>query len=452
MAVVRLSLDQEEALSKMKNGCILNGRVGSGKSRTGLAFYYTSCGGEINTSSLVKMKNPLDLYIITTAKKRDTLEWEGELANFYMSTDPKTNKIYKNKIIIDSWNNVAKYRKVRNAFFIFDEQRVVGYGQWARSFIEIAKNNKWILLSATPGDTWMDYIPVFIANGFFKNKTDFIQKHVIYSRFTSYPKIDKYINESRLIKFRDLILVNMNYKNNTESHYENVLIDYDEKLYKYVVRNRWNIYKQKPIENASEYCAVLRRIINSSVDKQIKLFDIIEERKKAIIFYSYNYELDILRELFNGRYIIGEWNGQKHEPVPTGDRWVYLVEYVAGAEGWNCITTDTVIFFSQCYSYKMMVQAAGRIDRRNTPYKHLYYYTLKSNAKIDSAISKTLKNKKKFSEKGFAPKFYKTDSDKEIPEIDIEKRCDIYYSWKDPNNIFYEGNNETDFGGKYLNW
>lgn len=36
---------QREALGRMKNGCILCGGVGSGKSRTGLAYYYLHEGG-----------------------------------------------------------------------------------------------------------------------------------------------------------------------------------------------------------------------------------------------------------------------------------------------------------------------------------------------------------------------------------------------------------------------
>lgn len=439
MAASPLSVDQEEALSKMRVGCILNGGVGSGKSRTGLAFYYVQNGGRINTDHYIRMTNPQDLYIITTARKRDTGEWEGELANFMLTPDPKRS-IYKHKIVIDSWNNIHKYTDVKNAFFIFDEQRVVGYGTWTKSFLKIAASNKWILLSATPGDCWMDYIPVFIANGFYKNKTDFIRRHVVFSRFTPYPKPEKYINEGLLLKLRNLILVNIKFERNTIQHHIEVVCDYNSSDYDYVVRNRWDIYKDQPIENAAEYCGILSRIVNSSYDRQLKLLDIVKKRKKVIIFYSYDYEVELLRKLFKDTYTMAEWSGHKHEPLPATDSWVYLIQYTAGCEGWNCITTDTIVFYSQNYSYKKMVQAAGRIDRRNTPFRDLYYYHLKSLSKIDKTIFKALQRKRDFNIKGFAPDFTKPAPEKKdtLPEpiqlslFDDEVVPVKYYGKNDP--------------------
>lgn len=404
MGIAGLSVDQEDALNRMRSGCILNGGVGSGKSRTALAFYYISCGGQINSNKFSPLTKPMNLYIITTARKRDDLEWDGELAQFGLSTDPKTSTCKNIKIIIDSWNNIKKYCDIKDSFFIFDEQRVVGYGAWVKTFLKITKCNKWILLTATPGDKWEDYIPVFIANGFYRNKTDFTNKHIVYSRFTNFPSVARYLNEPLLIKLRNRILIKLNYNRITVANHEYVDVSYDKNLYDRVVHDRWNVYENKPIENASEYCSVLRRIVNSSPDRQIKLLEILEKRKKVIIFYNYNYELDILRKLLSDiSYPFTEWNGHKHEPLLEKDKWAYLVQYTAGAEAWNCITTDSMVFFSQSYSYKQMVQAAGRIDRRNTPYRNLYYYHFKSSAKIDSAISKCLKRKKQFSEKGFAP-------------------------------------------------
>lgn len=447
MAVVKLDAGQIDAINRMKNGSICCGTTGSGKSRTGLAYFYKSCGGEINSSSFVPMKHPRDLYIITTAKKRESLEWEGEMCNFYMSTDPKYNHYKNMTIVVDSWNNITKYMNIKGAFFIFDEQRVIGKGVWVKAFLTIAKNNRWILLSATPGDTWMDYIPVFIANGFFKNRTDFYQRHVVFSRFTKYPKVERYINEARLIKMRDLILVNLDYTKKTVPHKEVIIVDYDKQSYDIVAKRRWNIYTNEPITSASEYCYVLRKIVNSSPDRQIKLLDIVQKKKKVIIFYSYDYELDILHNLFEGNYPMAECNGHKHQPLPTGDHWVYLVQYAAGAEAWNCTTTDTIVFFSQTYSYKVLVQSSGRIDRRNTPYIDLYYYHLKTNSRIDSAISKTLTAKKQFSEKGFAPKF-KDDKDEvnsmhlklkvvDRPFNNIVDAVEEYNNWEDPSSPMY---------------
>lgn len=396
---------QLDAVRKMKNGCILNGGVGSGKSITSLGYYYLRNGGDISFlkgKGHKKMKKPKDLYIITTARKRDTMEWEKELGFYLLSTNPESSA-YSNKITVDSWNNIKKYKDVKNAFFIFDEQRVVGYGSWTKSFLKIAKFNEWILLSATPGDTWSDYIPVFIANGFFKNKTEFCREHVIYSRFTSYPKIEDYRGTGKLLKLRRSILIDMNFKRQSIPHHEDIYVKYNVKEYKKITKDRWDIWNDEPIINASGLCYALRRSVNEHDSRQLALLEIYEKHPRVIIFYNFNYELDILKKLYYGPDVaIAEWNGHRHDPIPKCENWVYLVQYTAGAEGWNCIATDTIIFYSQNYSYKIMKQSAGRIDRMNTPYKDLYYYHLKSRAGIDIAISKALKAKKNFNEKDFS--------------------------------------------------
>lgn len=410
MAGIQLYDYQLDAIERMKNGCILCGGVGSGKSMTSLAYYYMQNGGDISflmgdeyvTMDDVQIK---DLYIITTARKRDTLEWEGELANFLLSTHPDTS-LYKNKVVVDSWNNIGKYADIKNAFFIFDEQRVVGSGAWVKAFLKIAKVNQWILLSATPGDTWQDYIPVFIANGFYRNKTEFTQEHIIWKRFSKFPQIDRYINTGRLIRLRNSILVNMEFDRKTVSHHEDVYVNYDISKYKDITRNRWDIWEDKPIENAAGLCYALRKIVNIDSSRQVALMEIVEKHPKAIIFYNFDYELDILKGLYYGEDVeIAEWNGHKHQPIPESDKWIYLVQYNAGAEGWNCIKTDTIIFYSQNYSYKVMVQSSGRINRLNTPFSDLYYYHLKSRSGIDLAISRALKSKKKFNETRFVKQY-----------------------------------------------
>lgn len=396
---------QMDAVNNMHNGCILCGGVGSGKSRTALFYYFKENGGWINKEKYTPMKNPQDLYIITTARKRDTLEWEGELANYLLYPDKKTGETkFGNNIVVDSWNNIKKYSDVGGAFFIFDEDRVTGSGAWVKAFLKIAKSNNWIILSATPGDVWSDYIPVFIANGFYRNKTEFTREHIVYSRYCNYPKIDKYVNTKRLIRLRERILVDMDFDRKTVAHHEDVICRYDTSKYKDVIRNRWDIYKNEPIQQASGLCYVLRRVVNSDESRQVALLEIFEKHPKMIIFYNFNYELDILKGVFgvyedDGLFEIAEWNGSKHQPVPESRSWVYLVQYTAGAEGWNCIKTDTIVFYSQNYSYKIMEQASGRIDRLNTPYNVLYYYHLKSKSGIDLAISRALKEKKKFNER-----------------------------------------------------
>lgn len=395
---------QIRAVDDLRNGSILKGGVGSGKSRTALAYYFcrvghglldgTECGYETDQ---VPMVDPIDLYIITTARKRDTKEWEAEMEPFHFG-------LYSDRmrIVVDSWNNIQKYDKICNSFFIFDEQKAVGSGPWSKSFIKIARHNKWILLSATPGDVWTDYIPVFIANGFYKNRTEFLNRHAVYSRYSKYPKIDKFLEERYLQYLRDQILVEMNYSNPTTRHYEYIPVDYDRYEYKRLMSERWNKDEGRPIENISELCYQLRKVVNSDESRQLEVLKLSEEHPRIIVFYNFDYELEILKNL---GYIPGtevaEWNGHKHEGVPDSERWVYLVQYASGAEAWNCTSTDTMIFYSPSYSYKATEQAAGRIDRRNTPFKDLYYFNFKTHASIDVAIARALKRKKNFNESKF---------------------------------------------------
>lgn len=402
MSGINLYDFQLEAVKKMHNGCILCGDVGSGKSRTSLAYYCMQQNRSGNTIVYEKIRQTVeDLYIITTARKRDTFEWDAELANFRMSTDPE-NDAFKHSVVIDSWNNIHKYKDIKGAFFIFDEQRVVGRGEWVKSFLKIAKANHWILLSATPGDKWEDYIPVFVANGFYKNRTQFYDEHVIWDPRVSFPKIRGYFNTNRLIRLRDQVLVQMDDQRTTIPHHEDVFVSYDISAYRELTRTRWNPWLEKPIETASELCYAWRKIVNSDDSRQIAVLEILEDHPKAIIFYNFDYELEILREIgYEEGTEIAEWNGHKHDALPTGNKWVYLVQYTAGCEGWNCVTTDTIIFFSQNYSYKVQHQAEGRINRLNTPYQDLYYYHLRSRSGIDLAIHRALMDKKTFNEGAF---------------------------------------------------
>ena len=402
MSGINLYDFQLEAVKKMHNGCILCGDVGSGKSRTSLAYYCMQQNRSGTTIVYEKIRQTVeDLYIITTARKRDTFEWDSELANFRMSTDPE-NDAFKHSVVIDSWNNIQKYKDIKGAFFIFDEQRVVGRGEWVKSFLKIAKVNHWILLSATPGDKWEDYIPVFVANGFYKNRTQFYDEHVIWDPRVSFPKIRGYFNTNRLIRLRDQVLVQMDDQRTTIPHHEDVFVVYDISAYRELTRTRWNPWLEKPIETASELCYAWRKIVNSDESRQIAVLEILEDHPKAIIFYNFDYELEILRGIgYEEGTEIAEWNGHKHDALPTGSKWVYLVQYTAGCEGWNCVTTDTIIFFSQNYSYKVQHQAEGRINRLNTPYQDLYYYHLRSRSGIDLAIHRALMDKKTFNEGAF---------------------------------------------------
>ena len=405
--MIKLQQHQREAVNKLENGNILCGGVGTGKSLTALAYYITKvCDGRLSSADqapYISINKSVDLYIITTARKRDTLDWEEEMTKFTLFPPrPEWNL----NVTIDSWNNIAKYIDVKDAFFIFDEQRVVGKGAWVQSFIKITKSNQWILLSATPGDDWQDYIPVFIANGFYRNRTEFMRRHAVYNQYcTKFPKIDRYVETRRLERLRSQILVLMHYDKKTHPNTNYISVNYDRQGFKTVWKERWNPYEEKPIKNISELCYVSRRIVNSDPSRVEAILKIFADHKKLIIFYNFDYELEILRA-FAVEYSLtyAEWNGHIHETIPATDSWLYFVQYAAGAEGWNCITTDTIIFYSLNYSYKISTQAAGRIDRLNTAFTNLYYYYLVSSSPIDLGIRKALKEKKNFNERAFISK------------------------------------------------
>jgi len=396
---------QKDAIEKIRTGSILVGGVGSGKSRTALAYYVTKeCDGKIKTNEVggySPMKKPKDLYIISTARKRDTLEWEKECVPFLLS--PKKEHCASDvKVIIDSWNNIGKYANVKNAFFIFDEQRIIGNGVWVKSFLKITKSNNWIVLSATPGDTWMDYIPVFIANGWYKNRTAFIRRHVVYNNFSKFPKVDHFVETRRLHKLRDDVLVNMHYKKRTIAHDRIVTVKYDKDKFNEVLVKRWNVYEQKPVKDVGQLIYLLRKVVNSDPSRLEAITDLTKKHQRLIIFYNFNYERDLLLPLGPSLNIpIAEWTGHKHEPIPDTDSWLYIVQYTAGAEGWNCVETNAIVFYSQNYSYKATIQAAGRIDRLNTPYTDLFYYYLRSTSIIDLAIQKAFINKRNFNDNRF---------------------------------------------------
>lgn len=437
--VVELRPHQVKAVGELSNGKILCGGVGTGKTITGLAYFYTRvCDGVLN--DLGSIKSPRDIYVITTARKRDSFDWQDDAAKLCILPE-REKSVAGIKLTVDSWNNIDKYKDVENAFFLFDEQRVVGSGAWTKSFIKIAKSNQWLLLSATPGDTWLDYIPVFVANGYYKNRTQFIREHCVYNYFGKYPKLERYVSVGKLVKLRKHILVDMPYERHTTRHIHEVTVDYDRDLFEKVVKKRWHVYEDRPLKDVSELFGVMRRVVNTDASRLDTLKKLVKTHPKVIVFYNFDYELEILRSLVSNTFAetsqtggstsetsrlessmgdtqilrslvsqvdaqdqdvtVAEWNGHKHEPIPDSDSWIYLVQYVAGAEAWNCVETDTVVFWSLTYSYKNYEQSQGRIDRLNTPFSDLHYYVLKSEAMIDKAIWKALRAKKSFNERDF---------------------------------------------------
>lgn len=393
--MIELRPYQKQAIEQLRNGSILVGGVGTGKTATSLAYYILKeCNGEYKNGFFIFAKpNCPPLYVITTAQKRDKNEWQDEASRLSVSLR------VGDKFVVDSWNNIKKYEEVKNAFFIFDEQRLVGYGAWVKAFLKIAKNNRWILLSATPGDQWTDYIPVFVANGFYKNKSQFITKHVVYKPFTNYPIIQKYLYVGELMRHRDEITVRMDGEKKTIRDHVDCLCEFDKELYSKTLKNMYDYQNDEMIENEPQLRMVLRRIVNTDNSRIKWVKDLLAMYPTSIIFYNFNYELDLLKEVLEEEKVkYTEWNGHKHEQIPKGKKWAYLVQYNAGSEGWNCITTDTIIFYSLNYSYRTMEQACGRIDRMNTPYTILHYEYLIAKGSIDEAIQRCIKRKENFNE------------------------------------------------------
>lgn len=386
--MVELFPHQREAIDKLSNGKILWGGVGTGKSLTAVAYY-------------VEKERPRDVYVITTAKKRDSLDWEGEFARFGVGRTTDTTRPDCGTLTVDSWNNIGRYRNVEEAFFIFDEQRLVGSGEWSTVFIDLARRNHWILLTATPGDVWMDYIPVFVANGFYKNRTEFKREHVVYRPYSKFPKVDRYVKISKLVRARNAILVEMPLVRRTQRHAHTLDVEFDQSTFNKVKDERWHVYENRPLRNVAELFLVARKVVNSDNSRVSSVRKLLEDHPRLIVFYNFDYELELLRSLEKD-VTVAEWNGHKHQDIPEGNRWVYLVQYQAGAEGWNCVTTDTTVFYSLPYSYKVWWQAHGRTDRLNTPYDHLHYYMLLSFSWIDQMILKALNAKRSFNESAHA--------------------------------------------------
>jgi hypothetical protein len=386
--MIELMPHQQKAIDKLRNRCILYGGVGTGKSITVLAYY-------------LEKEAPKNIYVITTAKKRDSLEWEGDAVKLGISTKREFTPEHLGVLCVDSWNNIDKYIDVEDAFFIFDEQRLVGSGAWVKAFQKIANKNNWVMLTATPGDTWMDYVPIFIANGFYKNASEFKREHVVYAPYTKYPKIVRYLGVKTLEKYRNVVLVEMPYLKHTERILEDVIVSYDQEAFKKVTVDRWHIYEDRPIKDVAEMFHTMRKVVNSDDSRLATIRELLKTHPRIIIYYSFNYELDILRTLAS-EVPVAEWNGHRKQPIPNTESWVYLVQYVSGAEGWNCTETDTMVFYSLTYSYKNFEQAQGRIDRLNTPFSELFYYVFLSNSVIDFAVRKSLSQKQLFNERKWA--------------------------------------------------
>lgn len=387
---------QRDAIRKISNGNVVVGATGSGKSLVGLVYYYTN----ILEGSVEPFRKPtksVSLYIITTATKRDSLDWNSECAEFALSTNQEAS-VNGIKVVIDSWNNIKKYKDIRGGFFLFDEQKTTGYKRWSKIFIRIAKNNRWILITATPSDRWMDLLSVFIANGFYKNKRDFVNQHVTYNPYVKYPSITGYRNVNKLRILKKRIFVIIDYQSPSIIENKVISVDYDVDALTQIEKTEWNPFTDSPIINLSEFASVLRRSLNSHPSRINEAIRIRNTVKKLIVFYNFNFELEILKHGYSG-IKIGELNGHRHDALPVGSDWVYLVQYNSGNEAWECFTTNHMLFYSLNYSFRIMTQAKGRINRLTSGFNYMYYYYLVSNHWLDKGIQKALNKKRDFNNK-----------------------------------------------------
>jgi len=390
--MIELREHQKDALREMHNGCVLYGGTGSGKGYTALHYY-------------IENESPKKLFVITTARKRNDRDWEEEAESLKIFTMGRYSSKH-GEIVVDSWNNIEKYKDVEGAFFIFDEQRAVGRGTWAKMFVKIAKQNNWILLSATPGDTWMDYVPLFVANGMFKDRTDFQRKHVIFKPYMKFPVVDRYINETKLQLLRNHILVEMPYDRLTTRHENWIEVGHNQEFMDLAWGRRWNALEDKPIRDPAELFRTMRQISNMHPSRLEYVLTALKKHRRLIVWYNFDYELELLRRLPASTTLgeivpILEYNGYKKDRLPDEGPMIYLVQYVAGAEAWNCTTVNAMVFYSLTYSWRNFHQAQGRIDRMDNTHMDLYYYMLVSNTKIDSKIQEALERKEDFNEREF---------------------------------------------------
>ena len=392
---MQLRQHQSEALQNLANGKVLCGSVGSGKSLTAVAYWYTTiCGGGL--IPLVPRRSHIPCYVVTTAKKRNDKEWDLEFARVGVDRSDENGDVH-----VLAWNEIHKVADVQSAFFIFDEQRASGSGKWAKTFVRIARRNRWIMLSATPGDVWLDYVPLFIANGFYRNRTEFLRRHVVFNNFAKFPQVQRYLETGVLERYRRQILVDMPVERHTKRLKRDIRVKYDAELYSKIAKTRFDPWKDEPVLNAGALCYLFRRVVNDDSRRYAAVLDVLKRHPRVVIFYNFDYELEWLRGLADDGIAVSEYNGHRHDPVPEGESWVYLVQYTSGAEGWNCVSSDAMIFYSLNYSYRVMEQAEGRIDRLNTPYSKLFYYRLVSDSPIDRAIRDAISRKKVFNERAF---------------------------------------------------
>jgi len=384
--MLELMPHQKDAVESLAPGKILWGGVGSGKSLTVLHYY-------------LKDHSDKRLIVITTAKKRDSLDWQKEATRLNIGIE--RSLAVRDVLTVDSWNNIGSYTDVQDCFFVFDEQRAVGTGAWVKSFLKIAKKNDWVLLSATPGDTWLDYVPVFVANGLYRNVSQFRDEHVVYEPFRHFPKIKEFKNVAVLEKYRNMLLVEMKYERDVKRTTVEVECGYDEKAFRRVWVDRWHIFEDRPITDVAEMFRVARIVDNSDPSRLRAVREILKEHPRIIVFYSWDFELDILRNLAS-EYPYAEWNGKKHQAIPETDSWVYVVHYTSGSEGWNCTETDTIVHYSLTYSYKNWKQSKGRTDRLDSPFDELFYFELASNSPVSRAVRRSLGSKKSFNERAWA--------------------------------------------------
>lgn len=276
-------------------------------------------------------------------------------------------------------------------------------------------------LSATPfSNSYIDVAPYLILAGFYKNKSQFLKRHIkhfdkyfapitgpgtgivaksyfkdpdlITKRFESikvsidtsqyYPKVERFHIKSHLNK-------------DTATQYRQIKLDY-----------KHHINYEYPIQARTEQ---QRLISNHDYEKDLQLLKILQWRKNikqapVLIFYQYSSSLANLLQVLTQSYplykikIINGNHRLNFEQAPSNPDTIILIQYQAGGEGLDWQWSNLSIFYEAPVQYEKLVQARGRNVRDKSIMKRVYHYELESANTIDSERWNIMKHHKDFTD------------------------------------------------------